>query len=207
MSALKAYLIDCDGEYGAQLYFASTRGRAKAEAANDSDCCIVDILSCRRKPEYDIYAPGPVPPSVLMEDGWWFECSGCGRNVYADEDEDGNELCPVIETRQVWCSPECKRRQEEREAKWTMERVAAERAAVSATVAAFPGVLVKRVNPQSRQRTYVEFLLPDQKTVVSWEVGSKHVGVLPAELEAWERYQDAILRPVMDWESEGGAVA
>jgi hypothetical protein len=107
----KAFIVDCDN--GSQVYFAGTRGRAKAMAANEEGCGIVDVVSCKRCPELDEYAPGPVPLGVLLKMGWWCECSGCGRRVTGeggfDYDTD-EELEPVIEPQRVWCSVQCKHR-------------------------------------------------------------------------------------------------
>jgi hypothetical protein len=110
---MKAFLVDCEQENGAQLYFADTRGQAKMLAANEEVIEITEVASCHRKSEYDEYSPGPVPPSVLLKDGWWFECSGCGKQIWDDSDEDD----PVFAGQSVWCSASCKENDEVRESK------------------------------------------------------------------------------------------
>src|SRR3546814_1082248 len=48
-----------------------------------------------RKKEFDQYAPGPVPPKALLYDGWWFDCTGCGRTLNLSDDDmwvDGDDV-------------------------------------------------------------------------------------------------------------------
>ncbi|MDY8108278.1 hypothetical protein U0C82_03825 [Fulvimarina sp. 2208YS6-2-32] len=32
----------------------------------------------------DRYAPGPVPHSAMVAEGWWFDCAGCGMRIDSD---------------------------------------------------------------------------------------------------------------------------
>jgi len=90
---VKCFIVDCEQENGAQLYFAESHNQAKCHAANEAGIEYVEVTSCRRKPEYDQYSPGPVPTKVLIEDGWWFECYGCYRTVSSNEmyDDDADK--------------------------------------------------------------------------------------------------------------------
>ena len=184
---MKAFLVDCEQENGAQLYFAPTRGKAKAMAANEEGINITEVSSCQRKPEYDEYSPGPVPPSVLLKDGWWIECSGCGKQVWDDCDEDD----PVFSGQSVWCSAACKERDEVREASRKADFAALEKRATEATLARFPGVSVYLVTERyHRPEPYVHFHVPGDTQGIGWEVGSGFVECAPIDRAAWDAYED-----------------
>lgn len=109
---LKAYEVradDFDGGGSVVITFATNNATARREGAAKLDLEWHDIDSCRRAPQFDQYAPGPVPPLVLIEHGWWFECGWCGAKVDADneqEDDDGNLLpyeAPVAIGSTVYC--------------------------------------------------------------------------------------------------------
>lgn len=81
---MKAYGVQAatrGDEYG-EIVFAATPGKAKQAACSELDCEWLDIISCRRTPEYDHLFPGPVPRKTLLEDGWTFECGACYRRVW-----------------------------------------------------------------------------------------------------------------------------
>lgn len=69
-----------------------------------------DCYEISREEKYDTYSElGYVPYSVLLSDGWDFECFYCYKivnNEHWDYDED-EEINPVIEDRKVFCCQEC----------------------------------------------------------------------------------------------------
>jgi len=101
MPRLKAYQVS-DGNDGCCIRFATNSATARREGANEIDCEWEDIDYCHRRPEFDQYAPGPVPHEVLIEHGWWWECGHCYERVNADTQQrvfgaDGHP----------YCKPEC----------------------------------------------------------------------------------------------------
>ena len=87
MTALKAYTVH-DGDDGATVIFATNSATARRQGANELDRDWTEVDSCRRAPQFDAYAPGPVPAAVLIDHGWRYECnrSGCSSWVYSDEE-------------------------------------------------------------------------------------------------------------------------
>lgn len=103
MSNLKCFVIH-DGDEGWSIQFAKSHVHARRQGANEIGCEFEEVESCRRRKEWDSYAPGPVPASVTIEGGWWWECHHCGRMVgYDDADPE------VIEwgNQQIFCGPMC----------------------------------------------------------------------------------------------------
>lgn len=85
---LKAYQVS-DGDDMTVIRYAASSAVARREGGSEIGCEWDGVDSCHRKPEYDQYAPGPVPSPVLIADGWGFECSNisCWQTVTADTDE------------------------------------------------------------------------------------------------------------------------
>lgn len=78
---LKAFMCTHDDSDGCcQIVFAETSAKARKAYAAVSDTEYIDARATR-KHHFDQYAPGPVPVLALLEDDWWFECSGCSRRV------------------------------------------------------------------------------------------------------------------------------
>lgn len=198
---MKAYLVDTDGENGAQIYFAETRGQAKALAANEDDVTIVDVISCRRQHHLDQYSPGPVPPNVLMEMGWWFECSGCSRRVsedteeyYGTEDGEPVEANTVIDGQRVWCTPECRDREMARREREKREHTEMEERARSVVAEKFPGAIVHDVVKRyHRDEPYAFFEIPGAPDHIGWELNSQFVDVAPRSRDAWDRFELSVM--------------
>lgn len=108
---LKAYSVQ-GYEYGC-IVFATNSATARREGANQLDCEWEDIEYCRRATWADTYAQERrVPPLVMIDHGWWFECSYCGTKVCtdsSDEDDSGNEILhsPVADGDCVYCTQKC----------------------------------------------------------------------------------------------------
>ncbi len=91
-------------------------GAPEVGCDDDSDATI------ERKKEYDTYADkGCVPIRVLINDGWWFECSGpkCYRIIYQDENYSVRRQEAFCEN----CSPEIEM---QIDAEWLREKNNAE---------------------------------------------------------------------------------
>ncbi|MGL4457274.1 MAG: hypothetical protein ACRCUB_02595 [Plesiomonas shigelloides] len=186
---LKAYSVQ-GYEYGC-IVFATNSATARREGANQIDCEWEDIESCRRAPWADAYVQDRcVPPLVMIEHGWWFECSHCGTKVSSDSsdyDDDGNEIphSPVAEGHAVYCTQKCldaEHKEREERKQWHDE-------AVNATLERFPGVNVQWVS--SCAPASVAFTFPGGKRGVSWEVGASTVQLQQDDLEAWEAFKSA----------------
>lgn len=105
---MKAWLVTVKDEYGAEVVFAETRGKAKAEALC-TDCCseakFVDI-EVRREPIADKYYKegkwhldwdDPVERIALVKDCnfvcdyeylEWEDCESCSAKAYCDRYQD-----------------------------------------------------------------------------------------------------------------------
>jgi hypothetical protein len=99
---LKAYTSRDAYEEHSAVVFGETTGKARVAAASVHECEFMEVKDLKRAPQYDKYAPGPVPRSVLVADGWWFECCGCYATVDADTP------APVFDGDWTWCSAECR---------------------------------------------------------------------------------------------------
>lgn len=88
LKRLKAYHVT-DGDDGACITFATNSATARREGASEIGCEWQEVESCHRRQEFDAYAPGPIPPAVMVEHNWGFECrnDGCWNWVYSDLDE------------------------------------------------------------------------------------------------------------------------
>lgn len=86
---MKAYIVSEDFYGHCDAVFAETPGKAKMRADLDVE---FTEMRCRREPEWDKYAPGPVPTEAMVDKGWWFSCHGDGclvEMVHADDPESG----------------------------------------------------------------------------------------------------------------------
>ncbi|WP_446903035.1 hypothetical protein [Burkholderia sp. YIM B11467] len=144
---LKAYIVHDNYEGHGCVRFATNSATARREGANELGIEWESVESCRRAPHLDEFCPGPVPPGVLIESGWWFECHACGAHVSNDYqyDDDGNEIEPggyVVRKQQVFCCQECLARDDARK----RMNVAAQNALIELVEAKFPGCIVKSVH-------------------------------------------------------------
>lgn len=81
----KLYAFSCgtNDPEDARNIFAPSHARAMREFLSQS--LNGNSPEVSRKPSYDEYAPGPVPAMTLLEEGWYYECSGCSRRIAFDE--------------------------------------------------------------------------------------------------------------------------
>lgn len=147
MTALKAYTVHDGGDHSV-IVFAHHNVVARREGANELDIGFNEVDYCKRSAEFDSYAPGPVPPLVAIEHGWWFECACCGRKVdddvcqsAEDDGEDPDLFGAVADGCIVYCSETCRQSEYvERRA-----RRAAETALIEVFEAEFPGATILSV--------------------------------------------------------------
>jgi hypothetical protein len=195
MTALKAYTVHDGGDHSV-IVFALHNVVARREGANELDCGFNEVDYCTRSPEFDQYAPGPVPPLVAIEHGWWFECSCCGRKVDSDvceaaydDGEDPDLFGAVADGRSVYCSQTCM----QREFASRRARRAAEVALIEVFDSEFPGAKIThvyadledlRLKPVSQKKSsrYVDgscisFEFPGGKGGARWKFGDEMVSV------------------------------
>ncbi|MBB4126273.1 hypothetical protein GGR77_001563 [Xanthomonas translucens] len=171
---LRAYQVD--GYDQSVLVFESNGAAARRRGAGLMDCQFEEVDSCRRQPALDVYAPGPVPPLVLIEHGWWFECGNCHRRIDDDmeqqDDEDAIEPYAVGEV--VYCSRAC---YAQRAARWR-QREAAVAAICELVQTHFPEAHIVRAHicdctlekaePNGGTLSSCDFQLPGLKYQVSY---------------------------------------
>lgn len=85
------------------IVFAVSQAAARAEHCS-TDSLLTDTLT--RCPAFDRFAPGPVPVSATLEQGWYAHCAShtCGRRICYDDHswaEPGRDPHLVIEASQV----------------------------------------------------------------------------------------------------------
>lgn len=103
-------------ELGSKFLFTTREKDARKIAAGEFSADPDDpSIKLRRAPEFDKYAPGPVPPQALLEHGWWITCAECDHRVSddgcddcADErDYDSPKPPPAFLGDLVFCSQDC----------------------------------------------------------------------------------------------------
>jgi hypothetical protein len=107
---LKAFAVLEDNENTGGIVFAERAIAARREGANQFSDGDFGGVSCRRAPWADAYAGKPLPIKVMIENGWHFECCGCGATIDEDWlDENGLPLDGVIGTQhsKVYCCEIC----------------------------------------------------------------------------------------------------
>lgn len=108
MNRIKAYVVTDSYDGDSCIEFATNGATARRNGGNELGCEWEGVQSCRRKPEFDQFAPGPVPPMTLLENGWWFDCHNhaCQRRVSFDDSDPPMEPC--VTGQRVYCSQECR---------------------------------------------------------------------------------------------------
>ncbi|WP_081058730.1 hypothetical protein [Burkholderia cepacia] len=187
---LKAYKVDEGDEGYGCVVFATNSAAARREGASELSTDWECIESCRRAPEFDRYAPGPVPKEAMIEAGWWFECHGCGARVSSDYeyDDDGNEIEPgsyVVRKQQVFCCQECLARDDARK----RMNVAAQNALIELVEAKFPGCTIQRVHvygerlepsePGHGHNCVAYFTFPGSRYAATYVFGEGNVAHVP----------------------------
>ena len=176
MSDLKAYEVTEPMNGHGVIVFATNGATARRKGSAELDTAFEEVKSCRRAPQFDQYAPGPVPALVLIDNGWWFECQECGRRVTSElseevEDQGLNpaDFQPIDHDGYVFCSSACQDKHKTDKLKKAQARAELERIFLDkfpgATVASVhvPGTELELSEPSSRYRCSVDFTFPGSK--------------------------------------------
>lgn len=175
---LRAYTVH-DGDDGYTVVFGRTNGAARARGANELNCGFEDVEYCRRAPEFDQYAPGPVPSQAQIEAGnWRFECMECTDWVDDETPE------PVYLGQFVFCCKECHAYyQRDKRDQADFEDMACELLA-----ARYPGAVlhhVARVKSDERMPIELHFTFPGGQYSVHWISGESTASVHPDDVDAF----------------------
>jgi len=83
----KAYCVLERDEGTGGIVFANRIGQARRRAARRFFEGERYDTICRREPWADVHVDGRVPVGSMVENGWRFECSNCGRTIDSDMSE------------------------------------------------------------------------------------------------------------------------
>src|SRR6266704_2464483 len=111
---LKAFAVTEDYDNNGAIVFAERDIEARKWGMNEFGCDRLGGLTCKRAHWADSYAGKTVPAWLMIENGWNFECCGCGSKIDLDYlDDEDLPLDGVIGTQhsRVFCSPICEARQ------------------------------------------------------------------------------------------------
>lgn len=199
---LKAYMVRDDYEGNACIVFAKGGAQARREGANELGIDWESVESCTRKPEFDQYAEaGTLPNSVLIEDGWWFECSHCYRRISKDLKEEvfDEGLNPddfeIVDTgKLVFCSHSC-RAIHYREG---VDKARAKSALVEYVTTKWAGTHVvhahvykDKLEPSGERggiKCSASFTFPGGRSQVQWVFPQDTVLVCQFDVEAWHAF-------------------
>jgi len=82
---VRAYVVLENDERSGAIYFARHAITARKAGANEYGDGELSYVTCNRAPYADQFAEtGMVPASVLVENGWHFECGSCGHRIDDD---------------------------------------------------------------------------------------------------------------------------
>lgn len=201
MNDLKAYQVTEDYEKHVVVVFATNSATARREGAGELNIDWEDVDSCCRKPELDKYAPGPVPPLILINNhGYQFECLECERLVHEgmaadleDEDLNPDDFVPVEHGEDVFCSSACQHKfdddkRKKAEATKELERVFLEK---------FPGatpthVHVSGCDLETGPRCSVSFTFPGATHGNGlWVYGEDTVRVPMIDMDAYMEWRNS----------------
>ena len=198
---LKAYVAREDDEGNCAIVYATNSATARRDGGSELNLSFEEVDSCRRAPEFDAYAPGPVPLHATLAAGWWHECSHCGvrfeqegRHCYGDPGDDDDREDPFEPVRSAgsnYCSPTCVMKE------WAdrRDRKNRDQATIEATVTRWPeasqiaSYQTSKPWPERGIETRASFCLPGLKHGVSWSPGASTVSVAQDDAEEFaQRY-------------------
>lgn len=199
MKRLKAYTVHDGGDHSV-IRFAASNVVARREGANELGCEFNEVDYCSRSPEFDEYAPGPVPPLVAIKHGWWFACRRCSCQVTEYSDD------PVAAGDGLYCSPECEAKD------YSDERAnaAAMAALVEVFESKFPGARIVHAYASDgklvassqfesgylyRPYSMVTFNFPGGTGCARWVFGDEDVTVAREDVAAYCAYRGKPVPP------------
>lgn len=182
---MKAYIVTDDEDYEplAVVVFAASDDAAIRKGAAELGL-EQESVSCQEATELNRYAPGPVPPLVLIAHGWMFECGGCVERL----DQDALEEKPrhLQRGENVYCSPWCRLADVERRGRQVaQENLAARLAALCLPhfCAVVRGMVVADYDPKTRRAKHVlgaEFTFPGaQHGTGTWRADRRDMAMVP----------------------------
>lgn len=77
----KAFIVTEEYGNNAMVVFSNYAIAARRYAASELNGGEITGLSVRRAKDLDQFEGDRIPASILIERGWWFECSGCGLTI------------------------------------------------------------------------------------------------------------------------------
>lgn len=107
---LLAYLVQDDEGLGGIVFAKSNAHGRRLGAAKFGDGDF-DWGTARRAPWADAHYP-TVPIEVMLDQGWWYECTHCGQRIsdqeYDDETDEEIHFDPVLIGDAAYCRPACR---------------------------------------------------------------------------------------------------
>ena len=192
---MKAYMVREDDEGRCVIVFATNGAAARRDGGGELDLAFEEVDSCTRVPEFDQYAPGPVPQHALLANGWWFECYHCGVRFDEDgrSDQDDNErddeFEPTEDGKAHYCSQTCRMEHWAEKRQRTLRQLAA----IEAALVHWPmatGVTASeycKAWPSRDNEVRAQFTLPGIRYPVRWTPGASTVDVSQCDADEFRR--------------------
>jgi len=190
-----------DGQGGGaatDTLFAASAAQARRRMAARYDLPALAALEWPepvRVPEWDEYAPGPVPAAAYLARGLSLVCDHCGHLVSADGCDgcDGERGMPECSAGKVWCSRWCRAEQADRLVR-DRDEIAAARARVAADVRdRWPDAMITETSAEPSPfaghayRGSARFLFGTSEDVGTYREGGD-LSVAASDLKAWESF-------------------
>lgn len=189
-----AYQVDECEEGRSVIVFAADDRQARLRGAAKFDLDVDEVEEPARVPEYDHYAPGPVPAIDLLHDGWWFECHNCFTRVDDGcENDEGEPFDPVAGPTlySIFCSPRCAAIHFAKE----RARSAAEAAIIETFESRYAGAEIVSLylgrDPLNRESS-VRFRFPGGGHVALWQFGDDRASVSVADVDAFKAWRGMV---------------
>lgn len=172
---LKAFAVLEKEENTGDIFFAEHNIVARKAGANEFADGEIEQVTCRRAQWADKYAGSKVPVHVRIENGWNYECSGCGVRIDADlyddyveygEEEntskalryEGWKPTDIVEDgNQVYCQEECQITDKKERAAIKAQEMRHRKRLEKYVARRFPGVtLIDKDGYRTRAHTYCQ---------------------------------------------------
>lgn len=115
---MKAFMVTEQYENRAMVVFANHAITARRIGANEYCDGELRGISVKRAHHLDQYEGKGVPASVLIDGGWWFECTGCDATINSDFLDDKELAWDAVigtENSAVFCCAECQKQHLDRQ--------------------------------------------------------------------------------------------
>lgn len=106
MGKMKAYAVTEEDENTGGIIYAEHNIVARRLGANEYGDGDISYVSCRRAPWADEYYGTGLPISVMVDNGWHFECCGCGQRIDYDSTEYSEDIIGTQHSL-VFCDSVC----------------------------------------------------------------------------------------------------